>query len=386
MRESDQAVWLARLDAELDNLRAALAWAGDQAAGAEAAEAGLRLAGALWRFWGRRAAPARAGPIWSGCSPAAPALLPSAPGGCSRAAYLAWRQDDLAVARARGEAALALARAVGDAPTVLWARLSLGGVALSRGDSAGAEAALAAGQARAAGAPAARAWRLYFLGEAARARGDLPRAARRLRTSLALARARGDHWSAGLVLLGLARVVAARGDPARAAALQRESLACWRALGDAVGVAHSLDELAQVALAGGQTRARRSCSGRLRCCGSAPAARPGPPGPPTAPEPSRPSGAPWGRPLRGGLGRGAGAGARGGADRGGGGSTRCGSRVRETRAEGPGAADAPVGKRRARRRRHSASTAHTQIRWGSSGASTRRLGRMGTEIVRVGQK
>jgi non-specific serine/threonine protein kinase len=248
---ADQAAWLARLDAELDNLRAALAWG--VAAGGDP-EAGLRLAGALWRFWGRRG---RAGEgrahlerLLAGGA-GAPALRAR---GLFAAAYLAWRQGDLAAARARGEAALALAEAAGDVPTALWARQGLGGTALAAGDPAAAEAVLGAGlvRARAAGQPVAVSWFLYFLGEAARARGDLPRAARRLEAGLARMRARGDAWSAGLVLLGLARVVAARGDAARAAALQRESLAAWRALGDAVGAAHALDELAQVALAGGQ--------------------------------------------------------------------------------------------------------------------------------------
>ena len=47
-RGPEPGYWLERLDREHDNLRAALAWSEE---GADDAEAGLRLAAGLWRFW-----------------------------------------------------------------------------------------------------------------------------------------------------------------------------------------------------------------------------------------------------------------------------------------------------------------------------------------------
>src|SRR5262249_20316348 len=94
-----QVAGLGHLDAELDNLRAALAWGaaddGDPAVG-------LRLGGALWRFWGRRGRAGEGRAYLEQLLARGAGAQDVRAGALFAAAYLAWRQGDLAQARARG--------------------------------------------------------------------------------------------------------------------------------------------------------------------------------------------------------------------------------------------------------------------------------------------
>jgi predicted ATPase/class 3 adenylate cyclase len=134
---AERQTWLDRLEAEHDNCRAALAWSAAAAdrrspGSAEAAELGLRLAGALAWFWFVRGYWSEGRAWLAGLlarGDAAPALV--------RATALN-RLGDLesgwplgnAPARPHYEASLTIGRAVGDKPTIATALRGLGSCAL----------------------------------------------------------------------------------------------------------------------------------------------------------------------------------------------------------------------------------------------------------------
>ncbi|MBM3459804.1 MAG: tetratricopeptide repeat protein, partial [Armatimonadetes bacterium] len=184
----EQAAWLVRLETEHDNLRAALEWSGETGGGAES---GVRLAGALWRFWemhghfteGRewlaRVLDAGAG--------TAPVVRAEALNG---AGNLANDQGDYAAARAFHQESLAIRRGLGDRRGIAGSLNNLGNVACDQSDYGAARALL--------------------------------------EESLAIKRELGDQRGIAGSLGNLGRTVVEQGDYAAARALQEESLAIGR--------------------------------------------------------------------------------------------------------------------------------------------------------------
>jgi predicted ATPase/transcriptional regulator with XRE-family HTH domain len=227
---AEQQTWLARLEAEHDNLRAALTWALDEKAigqpdgtlyedivtlspshfGAMSrVELGLRLAGALAEFWSRR------GYLSEGCGWLEASLARAQAPTAARARALNALGDltfsvDLAAAPALYEESLKIGQVLGDKQIVADAYYGLGGMA----DTISS---------------------------------DWVRGAALFEQALALYRELGDTVGSARLLNNLGGLAADRRDYTRAMALCEESLALYRELGDTHGVIWALLRCGMVA-------------------------------------------------------------------------------------------------------------------------------------------
>lgn len=243
----EQERWLARLEREHDNLRAALDWL--LATPARTAD-GLRLAGALWRFWEARGHLTE-GRGWLERALTAPpeALGPTRAKALAGAGALARLQGDAHRAEAAYEESLAHSRAADDRWAVAAALTNLGTLAKDRGNFPAAVACFEEGIAlfRHLTDQHGLAAALATLGNLLRAQGQFERASALYGESLALHRALGDRRGVAALLNNLGAVAADQQDHARAAARYRESLAICQAMGDPRGFALTLTNLAVAA-------------------------------------------------------------------------------------------------------------------------------------------
>jgi predicted ATPase len=254
LRGPEQVQWMGRQEAEINNIRAALRWAQDH----DAADAGLRLAGALWYFWylsGRLSE----GRGWLNtllASPQAAQLLEVRAKAIVGASWLARSQWAFADATALAEEGLALYGRLADRRGRADALTTLVCVALDQDDAARARPLAQESLAlrRALGDRWALWSSLTNLGYLAAVEGDLLQSAACFEECLSLSRELGDSRGAALSLYNLGDVLCMQGDIARGRALLAESLTLSHGIGWAEGTVQSVEGIARAMSAQGQSR------------------------------------------------------------------------------------------------------------------------------------
>jgi predicted ATPase/predicted Ser/Thr protein kinase len=244
---ANQAAWVRRLTAEAGNLRAALTWSLESGR----LESGLRIAGALPRFWsvsghlteGRnwlRQALARGDAV----GPAVHAKALYADG------YAALAQGDYRHSTERFEEALGLYRELDDVRGAAMSLAQLGWLltALGDGERAAAASEESLALARRAGDAAVESVALGNLGDGAAQRAEYDQAASLYRESLRLRRGLGDRRNVANALLNLGRTERLRGDRAQAARLLEEGLDLARDVGDTWSISVGLASLGRLAV------------------------------------------------------------------------------------------------------------------------------------------
>ncbi len=214
--------WLDRLERERENLRAALGWCLERGE----AEPGLRLAGALARFWLVRGPYREMRGTLAALltSPAAQERSTSIQAARAKVLYaagrLAMRQDDSAAAATYFQEALAIHRQLGDRR----------GVAIA----------------------------LFEIGHVARVRGEYAAAVNLYEESRPVFEALGDDYWLAETRHELGVAAYFQGDGAAARAHYEASLALYKGLADEVGIVSALNDLGEAALLQGELEAARS--------------------------------------------------------------------------------------------------------------------------------
>jgi predicted ATPase/DNA-binding SARP family transcriptional activator len=248
LKGAAQGAGLARLEREHENLREALEWCRIEKDGAPA---GLRLAGALGRFWEVRGYPAegRRYLLEALAREASAERTPERARALNRAGVLAWRQGDYPAAMALHEQSLAIQRELGDKRGIVLALHELGNVVHLQGDYLAArmlhEESLAISRELEDSQGIADS--LDYLGNVSREQGDYETARVFYAESLAISRELKNRGGIAWLLNQMGSVSREQGDYETARAYFEESLAISRELGDKWGIAWSLNRLGNVA-------------------------------------------------------------------------------------------------------------------------------------------
>ncbi|MCC6628694.1 MAG: hypothetical protein IT340_14990, partial [Chloroflexi bacterium] len=243
----DVARWLACLETEHDNLRAALEWYLTTPAGGEA---GLRLAGALGWFWAARRSFSEGRGWLERLLDLTSAPTPWRVQALLAVGRLAFEQGHLAMAHDWLAEGLALSQGGADERLVARALRELAFVSISLGVNTRTRRLAEEGLAlsRTIGDPGGTAAALITLGRIEMRTGAYRHAGAAFEESLALARMAGDRWLIGDALGWLGQVADAQGDYSRGRIVGDEALAIAEDLGAVFAVARVRWQLANAAL------------------------------------------------------------------------------------------------------------------------------------------
>jgi predicted ATPase/transcriptional regulator with XRE-family HTH domain len=249
LKGAEKSAWLARMEREQENLRAALEWCITR----ENAELALHICGALWEFWSRHGnrseerywLKAALGLPGAGTHQVARAKALYAAG------YLAWDHNDLSEANLLLRESVALYRALGDDQGLARSLGTLGVLIQQRGhlDEGRTLVEESIALHHKLGSNWELANLLQNLSYVAWWQGDLTRVAALAEESLILARGVGDKFLIAMALHIIGNVAWRQSDLVRASILVQESLVIFRELGDKSGIVGSLETKGSIALA-----------------------------------------------------------------------------------------------------------------------------------------
>ncbi|HLJ53728.1 MAG TPA: tetratricopeptide repeat protein [Chthonomonadaceae bacterium] len=248
LRGPGQAHWLDLLQADLDNIRAALDYSREDPAGARE---GLDLIRHLWRFWLSRGCLAEAREraasaiAHAGAATAGDSYI----GALNVAGALAAAQDDFAAARPLYDRALRLARESGCDHGIAMALGNIGTLEMRSGNLAEAKQAVEASLAlhRRLGNVASIADSLSYLAVAALQAEDFETARSLYGESLAMHRALGDRIQVATALGNLGLIAEHENDLEASRALHDQSLAIHHELSNRIGAGYALANLGLIA-------------------------------------------------------------------------------------------------------------------------------------------
>jgi predicted ATPase len=250
LRGPDQVIWVDALEAEYDNVRAALTWAEEQ----DDPEILLRLTASAWAFWQVRGHLAETQRWASKALGKGQTSQSRCRADVLRAAgRVAHSRGDLERARALYEEALELWAKLGDDIGVGTSLKDLGNLALEHDEYENARTLYEQSLAlqRNAGNRIEEAATLNNLGVVGRLQKNWDDAIAKLTESLELFRELGDQQGTARCLLNLGGSYLGAGDPHKAGVLCRQSLVLWRELGGKWDIIDCFEDMASIAATSG---------------------------------------------------------------------------------------------------------------------------------------